>query len=116
LWHEDIALAAETGFDSIRYGIPWYAVEPERGRFDWEWTDRVMAHLLDTGLDPIIDLVHYGTPLWLDEQFLSPDYPEAVASYARAFALRYPLISCYTPLNEPFINAELCAFEGRWSL
>jgi beta-glucosidase len=114
-WREDIDLAADVGFGMIRYGIPWYRVEPERGRFDWSFPDKVIPHMSERGLRPIIDLVHYGTPLWLEGEFLHPDYPDRVAAYAAGFAERYGgWVRHYTPLNEPFINAELCGRTGRW--
>jgi beta-glucosidase/6-phospho-beta-glucosidase/beta-galactosidase len=99
----------------MRYGIPWYRVEPEPGRFDWSFTDRVIPHLCARGIEPIVDLMHYGTPLWLEGEFANPDYPKRVAAYAAMFAERYrDLVRWYTPLNEPFINAELCGYSGRW--
>lgn len=33
-WREDVDLAASIGFRAMRYGIPWYRVEPEPGGFD----------------------------------------------------------------------------------
>jgi beta-glucosidase len=113
-WREDLELAAATGFRTMRYGIPWYRVEPEEGRFDWAWTDRVINHMFECGIEPIVDLMHYGTPLWLEDQFLHPDYPDCVSAYARTFARRYPDVRYFTPLNEPFINAELCGRTGHW--
>jgi beta-glucosidase/6-phospho-beta-glucosidase/beta-galactosidase len=115
VWREDVDLVASVGFDSMRYGIPWYRVEPDPGRFDWRFTDMVIPYLVERGVEPIVDLVHYGTPLWLEREFANHDYPERVATYAAAFAERYrDLVRWYTPLNEPFINAELCGFTGRW--
>jgi beta-glucosidase len=114
-WRDDIDLAAAVGFDAIRYGIPWYRVEPEDGRFDWSFTDEVIPYIAECGMRPIVDLVHFGTPLWLRGAFVHPDYPDRVAVYARAFAERYRTwVRHYTPLNEPFVNAELCGRMGRW--
>lgn len=113
-WRQDLDLAADVGFDMIRYGIPWYRVEPQRGTFNWSFTDQVIPYMLERGLEPIVDLMHYGTPLWLDGGFISPDYPQRVAAYAAAFCARYPSVHYYTPFNEPFIAAELCGREGRW--
>lgn len=114
-WRQDIDLAASVGFDSMRYGIPWHRVEPEPGTFDWSFTDVAVPYLVERGIEPIVDLVHYGTPLWLEAEFANPAYPERVAAYAGAFAERYrDLVRWYTPLNEPFINAEMCGFTGHW--
>ncbi|SHF65980.1 glycosyl hydrolase family 1 [Jatrophihabitans endophyticus] len=114
-WRQDIDLAAASGATAIRYGVPWYRVEPAPGRFEWTWLDRVVEHLLEVGLTPIVDLMHYGTPLWLDNQSINAAYPQRVADYAAAVAGRYAdLLHVYTPLNEPNINAEWCGETGAW--
>ena len=116
LWRTDIDRIAELGVRAVRYGIPWYRVNPAPGRFDWSWTDEVLPHIVETrGLVPIIDLVHYGTPLWLQEEFLHPDYPARVAEFAAAFAQRYcGLVDHYTPLNEPAVTASRSGLLGAW--
>ena len=100
----------------MRWGVPWYRVEPESGRFDWSWTDEVIPYLVEElKVLPIIDLMHYGCPFWLKREFANRDYPKYVARYAAAFAERYKdLISWYTPLNEPIINALMCGMRGLW--
>lgn len=115
-WRADLQLAAGLGVRAIRYGIPWYKVNPAPGVFEWGWVDQVLEFAVrDCGLTVIIDLMHYGTPLWLDNEFLNCRYPQAVAAYARAFAERYgSLIQYYTPLNEPLINAQFCGEWGIW--
>jgi beta-glucosidase len=114
-WRADIDLAAASGATAIRYGIPWYRVEPEPGRFAWDWLDPVVDHLLEVGLTPIVDLMHYGTPLWLDNQAINASYPQRVGDYAAAVSHRYAdRLSVYTPLNEPNINAEWCGETGVW--
>lgn len=115
LWQQDLDFAADLGFHAIRYGIPWYRVEPEPGRFDWSWTDKLVPYIAQAGIEPIIDLVHYGTPLWMEREFAHPDYPHRVAVYAEAVATRYKdIVRCYTPLNEPTVTALICGLFGRW--
>ncbi len=115
-WQEDLGLMASLGVPFARYGIPWYRVEPEPGRFDWSWTDRVLDTLVNVHrIEPIVDLMHYGTPGWLAGSFLDADYVQRVAEYARAFAQRYRgLCAWYTPLNEPRINAWYAGRLGWW--
>ena len=115
-WKEDLDAARATGATMIRYGIPWYKVEPEPGVFDWSWVDQVMEDFANhPEMVPIIDLMHYGTPLWLKNEFMNGQYPQRVAAYAAAFAARYgKQVQYYTPLNEPFINAEWCGWTGTW--
>lgn len=114
-WHTDLALARECGATMIRYGIPWYRVNPDPDQWSWEWLDRVVDRLVELELEPIVDLMHYGTPLWLEKQFLNPDYPSLVSEYAARVADRYRnTFSLYTPLNEPLINAKYCGEWGIW--
>jgi beta-glucosidase len=114
-WEGDIDRVADLGVPALRYGIPWYRVEPERDRFNWSWTDRVLAYIVERGIEPIIDLVHYGTPRWLVDSFLSPEYPERVAAYGAAFARQYRgLFRWLTPLNEPRVNAWYAGRVGQW--
>lgn len=115
-WREDLALIRDLGVRAVRWGIPWYRVEPGPGQFDWSWIDQVLPYIVeDLGITPILDLMHYGTPLWLDRSFAGEEYPRAVARYARAVAERYRgLVRWYTPLNEPLINADYCGRRGIW--
>lgn len=115
-WREDLALGRELGLQAMRWGVPWYRVEPFPGEFDWSWTDQVIPYLVeDLKITPILDLMHYGCPFWLRREFASDDYPQAVAAYAKAFAERYKgLVRWYTPLNEPIVNALFCGKKGLW--
>jgi beta-glucosidase/6-phospho-beta-glucosidase/beta-galactosidase len=115
-WREDLKLARDLGLNALRWGVPWYKVEPEHGKFDWQWTDEVLPYIVeDLKMLPIIDLMHYGCPFWLKKEFVNKDYPERVAEYAAAFAERYKgLIKWYTPLNEPIINSLMCGLRGLW--
>lgn len=115
-WREDLDLTKDLGLQALRWGVPWYKVEPESGVFDWSWTDEVIPYMVqELKILPIIDLMHYGCPLWLKKEFANKDYPQYVARYAAAFAERYKgLITWYTPLNEPIINSLMCGMRGLW--
>jgi beta-glucosidase/6-phospho-beta-glucosidase/beta-galactosidase len=114
-WRGDLDLAAGVGAEFLRWGIPWHRVNPAPGRWDWGWTDRVIGRMAELGIRPIIDLLHYGTPLWLDGQFAARDYPQRVTEYAVAAAERYSdLVTDYTPVNEPMIHVLFCGEYGYW--
>ncbi len=114
-WRDDLALAESVGAEFLRWGIPWHRVSPEPGVWDWDWTDRVMARFGEVGVRPIVDLLHYGTPLWLENQFLHPDYPQHVAEFAIRAAERYADVATdWTPVNEPMIHALFCGEYGYW--
>ena len=115
-WRSDFDLVAETGVQALRWGIPWYRVQPKPKLWDWRWTDEVLDYLVNVKrIAPILDLMHYGTPLWLDNSFINASYPQRVAEYAAAVAERYgSLVKIYTPLNEPTINAHMAGRRGQW--
>lgn len=114
-WESDLELAASIGATAVRYGLPWYRVNPARGVWDWEWSDDVFERAGQLGLAVIVDLVHYGTPRWLAGSFADPDYPEAVAQYAGAVAARYHAsVKQFTPLNEPLVTASFAGARGIW--
>ena len=114
-WSGDIDLAVDVGAEFMRWGIPWHRVNPSPGSWDWSWVDRVIAKFTESGIRPVIDLVHYGTPLWMEGEFAHPDYPARVAEYAVAAAERYAdIVTDYTPVNEPMIHALFCGEYGYW--
>ncbi|MDR6142814.1 beta-glucosidase [Microbacterium foliorum] len=114
-WSDDLGLAASVGAEFMRWGIPWHVVSPERGRWDWSWTDRVMDRFGELGIRPIVDILHYGTPLWIDDQFAHPDYPQHVAEYAARAAERYRDVATdYTPVNEPMLHSLFSGEYAYW--
>ncbi len=115
-WRTDLALAAALGVRFMRYGFPWHILNPAPGVFDWSWPDEVLPYMIqELGIEPIVDFVHYGCPLWLDREFANPEYPERVAEYVQAFVERYrSLTRFYTPLNEPLITIRFCGYTGHW--
>jgi len=116
LWKEDLDRAAESGARALRWGIPWYRVQPEPHHWDWRWTDEVLEYMVcQKGLTPILDLMHYGTPLWLENSFINASYPQRVSEYATAVAQRYhTLVRYYTPMNEPMVAADFCGRRAEW--
>jgi beta-glucosidase len=114
-WREDLNLLASLGVSAARYGVPWHRIQPQAFRWDWSFADETLGYLLSRGIDPQVDLVHYGLPAWIEEAYLNPDYPSYVAEYASRFAERFRgRIMWYTPLNEPRITAWYCGRLGWW--
>ena len=111
---EDLDLVVAMGISHLRYGIPFHLVAADPAQLDWTWTDRAMAALRDRPIEPIVDLLHFGVPddVW---GIGDPSLPDRYAGYVRAFVERYPWVSWYTPVNEPFITANLSAGLGWWN-
>ncbi|WP_144766151.1 family 1 glycosylhydrolase [Curtobacterium sp. 9128] len=114
-WREDLDTVAALGATALRYGVDWPRVHVAPGVFDWAVLDARLAHAASLGLTVIADLVHYGTPTWLEGSFADPGYPAAVASFAGAFASRYAgTVDHVTPLNEPITTASFAGLRGVW--
>src|SRR4029453_16200065 len=78
------------------------------------FADISSAELRRRDITPIVDLCHFGVPDWIGN-FQNPDFPVLFASYAAAFAERYPWVQLYTPVNEMFICAMFSAKYGWWN-
>jgi len=113
-WQRDIELAREIGVTHLRYGPPLHLVFEGPGKFRWDLVDEPMVELELGGPEPIVDLCHFGLPCWLGD-FQNPDIAAALAEYARAFAVRYPWVRYYTPVNEMYVCAKMSALDGMWN-
>jgi beta-glucosidase len=114
-WQADIDLMAQLGIGCTRYGIPWHRINPAPDVWDWDWSERALDYCLEKGLSPIVDLVHYGTPLWMENAFLHPDFPSHMAEFAFRAAEKFRgRIHWWTPLNEPRMTAWFCGKVGNW--
>ncbi|MDQ4058392.1 MAG: family 1 glycosylhydrolase, partial [Actinomycetota bacterium] len=114
-WKQDLELMRACGITTLRYPIRWHRIEAEQGRYDWAYTDVVLAHLREEGFSPIVDLVHHTSyPRWLSQGFNDPRFRPAYLAYCEAFATRYPWVEAYTLFNEPFSTLFLSGHEGIW--
>ncbi|HLV81780.1 MAG TPA: family 1 glycosylhydrolase, partial [Chthonomonadaceae bacterium] len=113
-WREDFQLVTELGIRTLRYGPPYFSTHAGPGRYDWSFADETFAALRDLRMRPIADLCHFGVPDWIGN-FQNPEWPSLFAEYASAFAVRYPWVKYFTPVNEIFIAATFSAQYGWWN-
>lgn len=114
-WAEDIGLIKELGVTHARYGIPWHRINPQPNAWDWSFADKTLDRMLELGVEPIVDLVHYGLPRWIEGAYTHPDFAKYMAEYARRAAERFKgRIHLWTPLNEPRVTAWYCGKLGWW--
>ena len=67
-YEEDIRLLADAGLNAYRFSVEWARIEPEEGRFDVseiEHYRRVIACCRENGVEPIVTLMHFTSPVWL---------------------------------------------------
>lgn len=114
LWRTDFDLVEETGIRFLRYGPPIHRTWIGPDRYDWTFADETFGDLKRRDLMPIADLCHFGVPDWIGD-FQNPEFPELFASYAGAFAKRFPWVQLYTPVNEMFVCATFSGLYGWWN-
>lgn len=113
-WREDLELVRSLGIRYLRYGPPLYRTHVGPGVYDWSSVEDVFEAMRTLGIEPIVDLCHFGTPDWIGG-FQDPAWPAAFADYAAAFAARYPWVQLFTPVNEIFVAAKGSALFGMWN-
>lgn len=113
--HEDMELLADAGFNSYRFGIEWARIEPEAGVFDTKQIDHYAQMIADAhslGLQPVITLHHFTSPLWFAQQggWKQKHAAALFAEYLSALipTLRQGVASIVT-INEP----NMVAIMGR---
>jgi beta-glucosidase len=113
-WGSDILRALDAGCRVLRYGIRWHVVNPRPHEWDWSSLDGPMELMRHLGMEPIVDLFHFGVPEWLSPGVMTSIFPDFQAELCREFARRYPWVRWYTPTNEPYIMAQFGGEIGVW--
>lgn len=110
----DLDLFAGLGLRTFRQPVPWERIAPNGLRTaDWSWVDARLERLRALDLRPLVTFLHGGSGP-LDLSPLEPSLPSRFASFARAFAERYPWVDAYTPIDAPMRTARRCCLEGHW--
>jgi len=77
-WKRDIALMKAAGLNVVRMGhLAWDSYEPEDGKFDFGWFDKVMDMMNEAGIKVIIDIAIRPAPIWLHYKYPSVDIIDA---------------------------------------
>jgi 6-phospho-beta-glucosidase len=94
---EDIALFAEMGFKTFRFSIAWSRIFPQGDEAEpneegLAFYDRVLDELEKHGIEPLVTISHYETPLALARKhdgWVSRAMIDHYARYARTLFERY---------------------------
>jgi len=106
-WREDFKRAKEElGITHLRYALPWHKLETSPGQFDWSFADERIEECEKLGITLMMDVMHFGTPLWLKQAVGDPEFPEALERFTAALVTRYrSTIKYWCPFNEPLVSA-----------
>lgn len=78
-WADDARRMVETGIALVRIGeFAWSRIEPEPGRFDWDWLDAAVETLHAAGLKVVMGTPTATPPKWLVDR--TPDMVAVDAS------------------------------------
>ena len=109
-YEEDIAIAADLGFNCYRMGVEWARIEPEEGRFSTAELDRY-RRLLEAcharGMAPMVTFNHFTVPRWFAARggFELADGADLFARFAGKTTERLgDVISYATTFNEANIQ------------
>src|SRR5690606_23396510 len=66
IWAHDARRMVEAGITHVRIGeFAWSRMEPEPGRYDWDWLDRAIETLAGRGLKLVLGTPTAAPPKWL---------------------------------------------------
>ncbi|HEY7118916.1 MAG TPA: family 1 glycosylhydrolase [Tepidisphaeraceae bacterium] len=115
-WRDDFNLARqELGIQTLRYALPWHKIEPEPGEFDWTIADERIHAAREMGIELYLDVMHFGTPLWLKQAAGDPEFPESLERFTARMVERYGgIVNTWCPCNEPLVLALFSGDFGFW--
>ena len=121
-YEEDIRLLAEAGLNAYRFSVEWARIEPEEGQFDEAETEhyrKVIACCRENGVEPIVTLMHFTSPVWLIQK--GGWEAESTIGYFRRYAdyIARQLgseIKYICTINEANMGLQLAAISKRFML
>ncbi len=121
-YEEDIKLLAEAGLNAYRFSIEWARIEPEEGKFDEteiEHYRKVIACCRAHGVEPIVTLHHFTSPVWLirkggwEAESTVEDFRRYAAYVTEQLGSE---INYICTINEANMGLQLAAISRRFML
>jgi beta-galactosidase len=103
---KDVALMKAAGLNVVRMGeSTWSLWEPEDGRFEYAWMDRVVDAMGKAGIKVILGTPTYSVPAWMAHQ-----HPEILADRipgglfgGKAVPASTACARTWTPIRRPIV-------------
>jgi hypothetical protein len=100
--HNDFARLAQLGIRTVRTGARWHLIEEPDGTYDFSSLEPSFIAAADSGIEILLDLLHFGWPDGLDifEPSFVPRFRRFVRAVAR-YVRRWPTVChMFAPVNE----------------
>ena len=108
VWVEDIALMGEAGVNLVSVGIfSWALLEPEEGRYEFGWLDRILDLLHAGGICVDLASATASPPPWF-----SFTYPHTLLVDATGVRRNFGARQCYCP-SAPEYRRAAAGLAGR---
>ena len=118
---QDFDLMATMGHNTHRLSVEWSRIEPMEGTFDPSAIHRyreMLAGLRSRGIEPMVTLSHFTTPLWLAHQggWSNPAVVDSFRRFVRHTVGELgDMVSLWCTINEPNVYAALGYALGEHS-
>ena len=121
-YEEDIRLLADAGQNAYRFSVEWARIEPEEGKFDEseiEHYRKVIACCRENGVEPIVTLMHFTSPVWLirkggwEAESTVEDFRRYAAYVAEKLGSELKYVCT---INEANMGLQLAAIAKRFRL
>ena len=67
---EDIRMMKKAGINTVTLGVfAWSFLEPEEGKYDFDWLEDVIGRLYENGISVILATPSGARPLWMAEKY-----------------------------------------------
>lgn len=97
-WAEDARLMQAAGFNVVRMAeFAWALLEPEAGRYDFDWLDRAIALLAQHGVRTVLGTPTASAPVWLMRR-----YPDAFRLREDGLRVTYGNRRAHCPTNPDY--------------
>ncbi|GAA4343576.1 glycoside hydrolase family 1 protein [Microbacterium rhizosphaerae] len=113
---EDIALLAESGLDTYRFGIEWSRIEPRPGqvsRAELAHYRRMIDTCLHAGVTPVVTVHHFSNPLWFADEggWMGSNAVDRFTFFAETVAPILGDVPYLITMNEPNMLAQMMTIE-----
>lgn len=119
-YEEDIKMMAEAGLNAYRFSIEWARIEPKQGIFEEKEIEHYRKVLLccrENGIEPIVTMMHFTSPLWLIQNggWESEAAVTAFADYCRYVVTKLgDLMHYVVTINEANMGIQVAAIAERY--